>query len=96
MIRYEKRNEILQTESLSLLKGVYIYMWTFISLLFEVNILREKWGNGFDFADVNNDSVLDMADVELCKDNYLRLHNLTAEEVCHMSTDIDKNRADAA
>ena len=57
----------------------------FESLWFEVHILQEKWRDGFDFEDVNNDSVLDLADVELCTDNYIRLHNLTAEEVCEQT-----------
>ena len=62
---------------------VYLYFESllFIVLSFEVHILHEKWRDVFDFGDVNNDSVLDLADVELCKDNYIRLHNLTAEEV---------------
>ena len=36
----------------------------------------------FHFLDINNDSVLDLADVTLMQDNYVRLHNLSAEEVC--------------
>ena len=48
---------------------------------FEVHVLQEKWREFFDIEDVNNDSVLDLADSELCKDNYIRLHNLTTEEV---------------
>ena len=48
----------------------------------KVKNLQEKWRDYFDFVDVNNDSVLDNADVSLSKDNYVRLHNLTAAEVC--------------
>ena len=44
--------------------------------------LQEKWRDMFDLLDVNNDSVLDMTDVRLSKDNYVRLHNLTEQEVC--------------
>ena len=47
-----------------------------------MNNLQEKWRDLFDFIDVNDDSVLDMADVSLSKDNYVRLHNLTEQEVC--------------
>ena len=49
---------------------------------FKVHVLQDKWRDAFDFADINKDSVLDIADVELCINNYIRLHNLTAEEVC--------------
>ena len=51
-------------------------------LSFEVHILQEKWRDAFDFGDVNDDGVQDLVDVDLEIDNYIRLHNLTAEEVC--------------
>ena len=35
----------------------------------------------FHFLNINNDSVLDIADVTLIQDNYVRVHNLTPEEV---------------
>ena len=44
--------------------------------------LQEKWRDYFDLLDVNNDSVLDSVDVNLSKVNYVRLHNLTEQEVC--------------
>ena len=36
----------------------------------------------FFFLDINNDNILDMADVKMIQDNFVRLHNLTDEEVC--------------
>ena len=53
-----------------------------------ISFFHSKWriskknGDMFDLLDVNNDSVLDMVDVSLSKDNYVRLHNLTEAEVC--------------
>ena len=44
--------------------------------------LQEKWDDKFHFVDINNDSLVDMADVTMIQDNYVRLHNLSAEEVC--------------
>ena len=44
--------------------------------------LQNKWQDMFHFLDINNDSVLDMADMMLIQDNFVRLHNLTSEEVC--------------
>ena len=57
-------------------------MYWFSIIVGLVHILQEKWRDLFEFADINKDSVVDMADVELSKDNYIRLHNLTEEEVC--------------
>ena len=65
-------------------------MWTvfygllcwLIAFSFKVKNLQEKWRDMFDLLDVNNDSLLDMVDVSLSKDNYVRLHNLTEIEVC--------------
>ena len=68
-----------------------------IVLSFEVHVLQGKWRDVFDFEDVNNDSILSMTDVELCTDNYIRLHNLTAEEVCEQTCiDVKQERADEA
>ena len=53
-----------------------------IYFAFKVKNLQEKWRDYFDVLDVNNDSVLDMDDVRMSKDNYVRLHNLTEAEVC--------------
>ena len=47
-----------------------------------VSNLQEKWRDIFHFLDITKDNILDLADVTLIQDNYVRLHNLTAEEVC--------------
>ena len=44
--------------------------------------LQEKWLDMFHFIDVTNDDILSMEDITLFQNNYVRLHNLTAEEVC--------------
>ena len=49
---------------------------------YSVSNLQEKWRDSFHFLNTNNDDVLDLADVTLNQENYVRLHNLTAEEVC--------------
>ena len=46
-----------------------------------MNNLQDKWRDSFDFLDMNNDSVLDMDDIKFVQDNYVRLHNLTQQEV---------------
>ena len=43
--------------------------------------LQEKWQELFHFLNINNDDVLDLADVTLDQDNFVRLHNQTVEEV---------------
>ena len=53
-----------------------------ISFSLKVKNLQDKWRDQFDFLDVNGDSLLDMVDVNLSKDNYVRIHNLTEAEVC--------------
>ena len=69
----------------------------YIVISFKVHILQQKWRDVFDFEDVNNDSVLDMTDVELCTDSFIRLHNLTAEEVCGQTCiNVKQERADEA
>ena len=47
-----------------------------------VSNLQEKWRDMFNFRDIIKDNILDMADVTLIQDNYVRIRNLTAEEVC--------------
>ena len=44
--------------------------------------LQEKWGDLFDLLDTNADSKIDMADVKFTEARYIRLNNLTAQEVC--------------
>ena len=58
-----------------------VLQFCFFSFFFEVTNLQEKWRDLFDFMDINNDSVLDNDDVRLSKENYIRLHNLTLQEV---------------
>ena len=43
--------------------------------------LQEKWGDAFDLVDTNADGILDMADVKFTEAAYVRLNNLSAEEV---------------
>ena len=63
-----------------------------ISFSFKVKNLQEKWRDMFALQDVNNDSLLDMDDVSLSEDNYVRLHNLTEVEVCEYRMNIhDQN-----
>ena len=57
------------------------YQCTFVFLSFSVINLQDKWKDMFYFLDINNDNILDMADVKMIQDNFVRLHNLTDEEV---------------
>ena len=44
--------------------------------------LQDKWADMFHFLNIINDNVLDLADMTLIQENYVRVHNLSAEEVC--------------
>ena len=62
------------------LQWIYFIQKFYISFL--VHVLQDKWRNLFDYLDITYDNLLDMADVKLAQDNYVRFYNLTAEEVC--------------
>ena len=61
-----------------------------LSLVFIVSVsnFQDKVKDMFYFLDINNDNILDMADVKMIQDNFVRLHNLTDEEVCANSKSI--------
>ena len=61
-----------------------IFIIILTDLLFSnlVMNLQDKWADMFHFLNIINDDVLDLADVTLIQDNYVRLHDLSTEEVC--------------
>ena len=46
-----------------------------------ISYLQFKWGEMFSLLDVNHDHKLDKADIELSADYYIRVNNLTEQEV---------------
>ena len=50
-----------------------------------MSYLQFKWGEMFSLLDVNHDHKLDTTDIELSADYYIRVNNLTEQEVWHLS-----------